>query len=328
MTRRRPSRTHHLRLAAFWGSSGDEFVESEVGVTPGGDITLPALATVDGRDVSVDGTYLDLLDDYWRVSGGVVNNSGSLAAYTDTLLFGSPTTEDDGDVAHDARFFFTKDGAFRAGSVSGNHWDAASRGTYSFACCAQSIASGNYSVAFASSTASNTGSFGAGYYDQATAPYSTGMGNRSLAANHAEVALASGYFAAQGDAQASAAVWRRSTTDATADVELFLNGNTASYRFLIVSDSSVGFKLYFIGRRTDANNEDIFGYVEGMISNDAGTTTIITAAPVIIAQRGLAGVAFNVLANDAQDAIKPVVTGNANPIYWVCSNVPLLKAKG
>ena len=301
-------------------------------ITTTGNLVLStALATVDGRDVSVDGSYLDLLDDYWRISGGVVSNSGSLAAYTDDLVFGGPQLTDDGDVAHDDRMYFDKSQyAFRAGRAQSTQWD--SPGAGSFACgrnCnasgdwstafgSASVASGDYTVAYASGTASANYSFAAGYLSTAGNTYATVFGYYGSSSAYGELAIeGTGRFAAAGDAQASLIQWRKSTTDGTANVELFTNGSTT--RFPIASDSTVGFVVYVVARRTDVNGESYFVKHEGCIDNNAGTTALVgTVTTTVIADDSGGVWQSQVSADNANDSLKVDVTGAVGKsIYWL-----------
>ena len=73
--------------------------------------------------------------------------------YNRDFLVGSPQLDDDGNTAHDKRFFFDKSkGAFRVGIATGTQWDASDVGDYSFACGYNSTASGSYSHAEGYST--------------------------------------------------------------------------------------------------------------------------------------------------------------------------------
>lgn len=62
-------------VARYNGPTGKVIQGSAVGITDTGSITLPALQTVDGRDVSVDGTKLDTI-----ATGADVTNAASVDA--------------------------------------------------------------------------------------------------------------------------------------------------------------------------------------------------------------------------------------------------------
>lgn len=94
-------------------------------------------------------------------------------------VYGSPQLADTGAAANDTRFFFDKaKGAFRAGQVTGNQWDAGNVGTFgSFAAGYNVIASGVAAFAAGSTnTASGVVSVAIGAIVSATNQYAFGIG--------------------------------------------------------------------------------------------------------------------------------------------------------
>ena len=78
----------------------------------------------------------------------VVRQDSANAGYDEDFVFGSPQLDDEGTVAYDKKMFFDKGkGAFRAGYVTGDKWDNANLGSYSFATGQNTQASGGYSHA-------------------------------------------------------------------------------------------------------------------------------------------------------------------------------------
>lgn len=67
--------------------------------------------------------------------------------FAEDLVFGSPSSADTGDPAHDTRMVFIKaSAAFRAGTAQGSQWDPANVGEASAACGLNNTASGDFSA--------------------------------------------------------------------------------------------------------------------------------------------------------------------------------------
>lgn len=136
---------------------------------------------------------------------------------------------------------------------------------------------------------------------------------------------ASGRFTVVGDAQASDFVMRKQTTNST-PAEMFLNGS--SLRMTIPSDSTWGFDIMVVARRTDADNESAFYRFEGAIDNNAGTTALVAAVVAATPIEDTAAWACAVTADDTNDALIITVTGeNSKTINWV-ARVSLVEVIG
>lgn len=157
---------------------------------------------------------------------------------------------------------------------------------------------------------------GGGSGNVTSSDYATIAGGFSGVADHyGEQVHASGRFSAVGDAQHSDVVWRKATTDATANVELFLNGS--SERFTIASGCSYVFDIIVNARRTDVVGKAAWHF-RGMVSNEAGTTAIDGVVVKTVIHNGLGAVDCQFTADNANDALKPDVTGvGGNDIQWV-----------
>lgn len=170
-----------------------------------------------------------------------------------------------------------------------------------------STASGNYST------------IGGGSLNVASGNYSTVPGGILGAATHyGEIAHASGFFAASGDAQASEFVWRRATTDATPS-ELFLDG--ASLRATIPTNTTWAFHLHTVARDSNAATAESAAWeVKGVISNDNGTTSLVAAVTSVTLADDTGGTWVHaVTADDPNDSLIITVTGEAGRnIRWVC----------
>jgi hypothetical protein len=89
--------------------------------------------------------------------------------------------------------WYPKKSAFRAGYVTGNRWDDAFIGNYSFAAGYNTRATQDYAVAFGfSSSASNEGSFAAGNLAVASGLYSFAVGHNPTASGDFSVAIGRG----------------------------------------------------------------------------------------------------------------------------------------
>lgn len=116
-------------------------------------------------------------------------------------VYGSFQLADTGAAANDTRFFFDKaKGAFRAGQVTGNQWDAGNVGTFgSFAAGYNVIASGVAAVSMGSTnTASGTVSIAIGAIVSATNQYATAIGESVTASGLRSTVIGFGGSTATG----------------------------------------------------------------------------------------------------------------------------------
>lgn len=137
---------------------------------------------------------------------------------------------------------------------------------------------------------------------------------------YGQVAHASGQFASAGDAQTSELIWRVTTTDATANVEAFLDGATATQRATVPNNTTWTFDILVVARRS--NGDSICFRVVGGIKNDAGTTVLVAATTETVLADGTGGALtaanIDVDADNANDALRCRVTGIAAQTWrWV-----------
>lgn len=144
-----------------------------------------------------------------------------------------------------------------------------------------------------------------------------GLGGDTI--NYAEVSYAAGLFAAAGDAKSMQLMWRIATTDATANVEMRLDGS--SERASIPVGTSWHFDIMLVGRSSAGVSAS--WTAKGLITNNAGTTAMTCAATIASicdgtgATWGVAG-SFVVSADNANDALHLDVTGAIGTnIRWV-----------
>lgn len=212
----------------------------------------------------------------------------------------------------------TVDYAFVGGGIS-NTASAASAtvagGDANTASGSQSAISGGVD-----NTASGSQSFiGGGEGNVASGGYSSVPGGVNALANKwAQRSLSAGSFGAFGDAQASELIWRISTIDATANVEMFLDGSSAIAT--IPNNTTWGFDIILVGR-SSAGVEAVWS-VRGAIHNNGGTTALTAAVTTAMIADGTGGTwgvvgSFVVDADNVNDALRLRVTGAAaTNIRW------------
>lgn len=166
--------------------------------------------------------------------------------------------------------------------------------------------------------AATGGAIGGGTNNMVSSSYGAipgGSGARSR--NYGEIAHAGGFFAANGDAQASTLVARCITTNAV-QTEMGLDG--AASRLVLPSDCTMTFSITIAARRTDVDDESAGYRYEGVIDRNGGvaTTALVgTVTEVIIARDSAAWIVL-VDANTINGSLRIRVTGEAaKTIRWV-----------
>lgn len=144
-------------------------------------------------------------------------------------------------------------------------------------------------------------------------------GGRSNAALYGMRAHAAGMFAAAGDAQSTELVWNRSTSDATAGVEMFLNGDTATVRAVLPSNTTWAFNIDVVGRKIGGGSLFFHRLTNGLITKvTTAASTTMTVAPTDTALSTPAGWACAASADTTNGSLKLTVTGEAaTDIRWV-----------
>lgn len=139
-------------------------------------------------------------------------------------------------------------------------------------------------------------------------------GGNGLADKYGQIAWSGcNSFAAQGDAQSSWLMWRIATTDATVNVEAFLDGT--SLTAAIPSGKSWAFDIIAMGR--SSAGVTAAWRIVGAIQNNAGTTALVAAVTNTLIADGTGGTwgAIGnvpvVDANNANDSLRIRVTGAA-----------------
>ena len=157
--------------------------------------------------------------------GGSALGADTNFVYTSAgdFIVGSYQTDDTGNTAEDMRMFFSKShGAFRAGHVTGTHWDDVNIGDFSVAMGYDSEATAETSVSIGrDTTASGVSSVAMGNNTTASGTASIALGNDTTANDYQAVALGSNNTASGSQ---STAIGRYLT--ASGDRSLALGGQT------------------------------------------------------------------------------------------------------
>lgn len=142
-------------------------------------------------------------------------------------------------------------------------------------------------------------------------------GARTTANKYCQVAHGTDVFAINGSAQASDIIWAVTTTDATANVEMFLDSGTS--RATVPNNTSWMFKIMLVAR-TSAGLDAIYESI-GVIRNNAGTTSISAVTTTeVFDGAGLPVTPVTVDADDPNDSLRIRVTGvGATTIRWVAT---------
>ncbi len=175
----------------YWnltGNSGTSAATNFVGTTDNVDLVVKTNNTEKMRITTVGKIGIGTTAP--TASLHVVGNDGILAEGT----FGSGVTPPSG--AGTRMVWYPQKAAFRAGGITGTHWDNSNIGIYSFAACNNTIASGSYSTAFGlNSTASGIYSIVAGQGSIASGNSSIAMGSTCTASGVYSIAMCRGTVA-------------------------------------------------------------------------------------------------------------------------------------
>jgi len=141
-------------------------------------------------------------------------------------------------------------------------------------------------------------------------------GFRAAATHYGEMAYASGYFAANGDAQTSVYVLRRVSSGTTL-TELFLDGS--GQRLTIASGRTVTFDILIVGRE-DSNGESAGYWAYGVIERVGADTAIVGWAQVLTLGEDDSSWSVTVDADDTNDALRiQVQSGTGDTVRWVAT---------
>ena len=190
--------------------------------------------------------------------------------------------------------------------------DALSMSKVSKANAQRAIAIGRYAVASAS------GAVSIGESNVASAANSSAYGVDAKASIIGQTARASGYFAADGDAQGSTFILRSDTTDATAEAMTTNNSTAAATNQIVAaSDTCITFSGTIVAMQNGAQSYGSWE-IKGLLVNDGGTTTLANSAITVIQNASSWGLALS--ADNTNNALAVTVTGEASHnIRWVAN---------
>lgn len=165
-------------------------------------------------------------------------------------------------------------------------------------------------------------SFVAGFSNRGTQDYTATTGRHAHSDRFGCRSHAAGAFSSStpGGAQEFMCVWRRQTTDGTANVELFLDGSAA--RNTLVNNSTCTFQIHVLARRTNGDGENAHYKFEGAIKRDANaaSTAIVGAVTKTVVAEDTAAWDAQVTADTTNGSVKVDVTGEAaKNINWVAT---------
>lgn len=178
-----------------------------------------------------------------------------------------------------------------------------------------------------SPSATGTNAVAIGNGSTASAINSTAIGNGTDSKVWGGTVTGNGKFATAGDAQSGLYVLRGNTDDATAGVELFLDGTTlggggSSRRLTLSANSLMTFTVLVAGRRTSSTGGGAGYRFDGVIKKDAtnGTTTFVgTPSKQVLGETNIL-LNANVVADTTNGALRVTVTGAAgNDFRWVAT---------
>ena len=194
-------------------------------------------------------------------------------------------------------------------------------------------AGGSYSTVGGgrNNNASNTFStVSGGAINTASAHGSTVCGGlRGVANKYGQFTHASGRFVSDGDAQYCRYIVRTATTDATANVELFLDGTGGSNRITIPEDTAYQFHIYITSIENTGNNTKS-SEITGLIRRqNGGNATIVgqhTDGNKTFNDGGFTP-SYTVSADTTNQALKIDVTGLAATNIHTVARVDITEVK-
>ena len=269
---------------------------------------------------------------FWSTVGGGSSNTAS--SYYSTVSGGS------GNAA--SAFYSTVSGgdsntASGSRSTVGGGDDNIASGSYSTVAGGRSNTSSGTSSAIVggrlNTASAGYSTVGGGYSNKACSTGSTVAGGQNniacgsnstviggvlaKATKYGEVSHAAGYFGAHGDAQHTVLVARDSTTDATANQVLFIDG---SFQRLTIPAETTWMFTIKLAAHNDTDNDGGWWFFRGGIRRDAANNTSLigTVSEESSKDSNISSATASVVADDTNEALEIRVTGVASKnIRWV-----------
>jgi collagen type II alpha len=319
------------RGATIGGGIGHNTTGGTVNSTTG-DITGTVTCCNAGRYSTISGGYRNIATGtYSTVSGGDRNIAGFASTVSGGILncasgggsyigggtsnnVSSPYSVIGGGFGNTASGYYSIVGGGYDNTASGYYYSTVVGGFGNTASGYLSIVGGglnNCATGYASTVSG-------GSFNYATANQSTVVGGYyAKASRYGEVAHAAGRFAQIGDAQHSTFVARKNTTDATANVELFIDG--VSGRMTLTAETTWTFNIK-LSAYNDTDNTAAWWIFRGGIRRNAANGTALIGS--LIEERDyegtMSGTSAAVTADDTNESLKIAVTGLASKnIRWV-----------
>ncbi len=221
--------------------AGDSFtttIASNADVNANFTLTLPATTGTADQVLKTDGSgALSWTDMAFTTTSNVTSNASGTPA-TDDFVFGSDQLDDKTGLEDNSRMFFDKsNGAFRAGYVTGTHWNSTNIGLQSFASGSNTTASGEYSIAMGfNTTASSNYSTAMGYETTASGVYSTAIGSRTTANGNTSTAMG---FDTDASGDNSTAMGYRATASGDNSTAMGFNTTAQAYASTVLGGYNV-----------------------------------------------------------------------------------------
>lgn len=158
--------------------------------------------------------------------------------------------------------------------------------------------------------------------------YSSSFGTYTVSNKYGQFAHSSARFAAPGDAQTSELLLRKQTTDATANVELFLDGSSA--RLTLVNNSILSCYVMITGKTSAAVTG--YSYHRKVViarGTTAASTTLLQLETIGTDYETNAAADIAITADTTNGSLKITVTGiAATTINWLAlvKNIEVVKA--
>ncbi|HEY3137413.1 MAG TPA: hypothetical protein VGL29_15395 [Blastocatellia bacterium] len=307
--------------------NSDITLDNAVGATVGGG----QFNTASGTSSTVGGGAANTASGFDSIVGGgganTASNSNSTVGGGEFNNASGPWSTVGGGSFNSANGTHSAVGGGENNSASGSHNTVGGGGTNVASGLYSTVAGGQNNTASGSlystvggggsnnaSTADST--VGGGFGNTASGLFSLVPGGLQANATHyGEMALASGSFSAQGDAQTSVYTLRQTTTDATT-TELFLDG--ISSRITIAPGRAISFDILVVAKTSSGTTAG--HHFLGVIKNVGGTTSLVGSG---IKQMLGANDSFwdvNVEADDTNDALVIKATGvGSTTIRWVAT---------
>ncbi len=268
--------------------------------------------TASGDESTVGGGYRNTASDQYSTVGGGYRNTAS----GDESTVGGGLSNTASGVVSTVGGGYTNTASGNYSTVGGGYTNTASGdastvggGFYNTINGVASTVGGGYD----NTASGDESTVGGGRENTASGNYSTvGGGYYAKADKYGQQAYASGRFAAQGDAQASIFVARRSVT-AAGWTTLYLDGNAANIS--IATSTTWAFRVLVVAKPTGGTTNGAGYEITGVVTNNGGTATILGTPTVTTLYESNIAYDARVTVSGANLIVQ--VEGNGDALRWV-----------